>query len=118
LSPCFHRQLLFRESHPGTTTEVTQRSHIETNMEKTMLRALFTAASILAIGSFGAISAQAAPTASRAAIQLDSALVAVHYTHVKHARRHGVRESHEITSFSSSTAPATLNVGVNHPPKK
>jgi hypothetical protein len=42
----------------------------------------------------------------------------VHYTHVKHARRHGVRESHEITSFSSSTAPATLNVGVNHPPKK
>jgi hypothetical protein len=110
--------LLFRESHPGTTTEVTQRSHIETKMEKTMLRAVFTAASILAVGSLGAISAQAAPTASRAAIQLDDALVAVHYTHVKHARRHGVRESHEITSFSSSTAPATLNVGVNHPPKK
>jgi predicted lysophospholipase L1 biosynthesis ABC-type transport system permease subunit len=87
-------------------------------MEKTMLRSHLTIAAILAIGSLVSANAQAAPTASRTAIAADSSVVAVHYT--THAKRHHhvVRDSNEITSFSSSAAPAALNVGVNHPPKK
>jgi hypothetical protein len=69
-----------------------------------MLRSFFVVASILALGSFVAISAQASPTS--------------HTTHVKRAHHHVAHQASEITSFSSSSAPAGLNVGVNHPPKK
>jgi hypothetical protein len=73
-------------------------------MEKTMLRSLVAVASILAVGSFGFISAQATP--------------ASHTAHAKRAHHHVAHRSSEITSFSSSSAPAGLNIGVNHPPKK
>jgi hypothetical protein len=69
-----------------------------------MLRSLVAAASILAVGSFVSISAQATPHS--------------HATHAKRVHHHVVHQASEITSFSSSSAPAGLNVGVNHPPKK
>jgi hypothetical protein len=66
---------------------------------------------ILATGSLPSIT-QAAPTASHAAIKLDTAFETVAVQH-KRTHRHAVRQtSGEITSFSSSS------VGVNHPPKK
>jgi len=67
-----------------------------------MLRSLIATASIVAVGSFVSIGAQAAP--------------ASHTTHAKRAHHHVARQASEITSFSSSSAG--LNVGVNHPPKK
>jgi hypothetical protein len=72
-------------------------------MEKTMRRSLIAAASIVAVGSFASVTAQAATS---------------HATHAKRAHHHVTHHASEITSFSSSSAPATLNVGVNHPPKK
>jgi hypothetical protein len=88
-------------------------------MEKTMRKGLLTMAAVLAVGSLASISVQAAPTASRTAIAAESSVVAVHYAHSNRTHRHVVRQSGEITSFSSSSAaPAGLNVGVNHPAKK
>jgi hypothetical protein len=87
-------------------------------MEKTMHKGLLTMASILAAGSLASINAQASPAMSRSAIKAESLVVAAHYTHAKRTHHHAVRETNEITSFSSSSAPAGLNVGVNHPPKK
>jgi hypothetical protein len=78
-------------------------------MRKTLTITLSTA--ILAAGSLLAISAQAAPTASRSAIKADHAYQEVSAR--KHAHRYVVRQgSNEFTSFSSSS------VGVNHPAKK
>jgi hypothetical protein len=69
------------------------------------------ATAILATGSLASIT-QATPTASHAAIKLDTAFETVAVQH-KRTHRHAVRQtSGEITSFSSSS------VGVNHPPKK
>jgi hypothetical protein len=88
-------------------------------MEETMRKQLMTtsaAFAILTIGSVMSFSAQAAPTATRAAITADSDIVAVHYVHsVRHHRHHvAVQSESEITNFSSSS----LHVGVNHPAKK
>jgi hypothetical protein len=90
-------------------------SKSQQKMERTMRKGLLTVASILAVGSFAFVSAQAAPTASRTAITADSAIVAANYTHAKRTHHRAVRQTSEITSFSSSSA---LNVGVNHPAKK
>jgi hypothetical protein len=88
-------------------------------MEKTMRKGLLTIAAVLAAGSLASIGAQAAPTASRTATAADSSVAAVHYTHSNRARHHVVRQTDEITSFSSSSAaPGSLHVGVNHPAKK
>ena len=83
-----------------------------------MRKGLLTVAAVLAIGSLASINAQAAPTASRTAITADSSVVAVHYTHFNRTHHHVVRQTNEITSFSSSSAAPALNVGVNHPAKK
>ena len=78
-------------------------------MRKTLAITLSTA--ILAAGSLLAISAQAAPTASRSAIKADHAYEDVAAR--RHTHRYVVRQnSNEFTSFSSSS------VGVNHPAKK
>jgi hypothetical protein len=77
-------------------------------MRKTLTITLSTA--ILAAGSLLAFSAQAAPTASHSAIKADHAYQDVSAR--KHTHRYVVRQSNEITSFSSSS------VGVNHPAKK
>jgi hypothetical protein len=69
-----------------------------------MLRSFVAVASILAVGSFVSIGAQATPYS--------------HTSHAKRAHHHVAHQASEITSFSSSSAPAGLNVGVNHPPKK
>jgi hypothetical protein len=79
-------------------------------MEEMMRKAVVTVTAMTAILGAGWLmsTAQAAPTASRSAV--DNAVEAVNY---RRAHRHVVRQSNnEITSFSSSS------VGVNHPPKK
>lgn len=71
-----------------------------------MPKHLITAAAVavLSVGSLVSVAAQAAPT------------------HHSRTIRHAIHHSSDITSFSSSSvvgaAPASLNVGVNHPPKK
>jgi hypothetical protein len=74
-------------------------------MHKNLLLTAATVA-ILCAGSLASISAQAAPRTTAA----KSAKAAVTVQH-RTARS-------DITSFSSSSAPAALNVGVNHPAKK
>jgi len=74
-------------------------------------------AAIVAVGSLASVNAQAAPTASRTAIKADGSTVVVHQTYSKRTHHHAVHQTNEITSFSSSSAPAGLHVGVNHPPK-
>jgi hypothetical protein len=71
---------------------------------------LLTAATvaILGAGSFASIGAQAASRATEAA--KSGKVAAVHH------RDRTTRS--DITSFSSSSAPPALNVGVNHPSKK
>jgi hypothetical protein len=71
-------------------------------MHKNLLLTAATVA-ILCAGSLAPISAQAAPA--------KSGKVAVVHHRDRTARS-------DITSFSSSSAPAALNVGVNHPAKK
>jgi hypothetical protein len=73
-------------------------------MHKNLLLAAATVA-ILCAGSLASISAQAAPRTTAA--KSGKAVTVQHRT----ARS-------DITSFSSSSAPAALNVGVNHPAKK
>jgi hypothetical protein len=67
-----------------------------------------TVVAILGVGSFMSIGAQAA---SRTTEVAKSGKVAA-----AHHRDRTTRS--DITSFSSSSAPAALNVGVNHPSKK
>ena len=73
-----------------------------------MRKGLLTVAAVLAIGSLASINAQAAPTASRTAIAADSSVVAVHYTHFNRTHHHVVRQTNEITSFSSSSAAPVI----------
>jgi hypothetical protein len=76
------------------------------------LGTMMLATAILATGSLPSTTAQAAPTASHAAIKLETAFETVAVQH-RRTHRHAVRQTNgEITSFSSSS------VGVNHPPKK
>jgi hypothetical protein len=78
--------------------------------ENAMRRSLFLTAaalSILCAGSFVSIGAQAASHAT-----------AAKSGKVVEARHHNRTTQNDITSFSSSSAPAGHNVGVNHPAKK
>jgi hypothetical protein len=62
-----------------------------------------------------AAAAEAAPSASHAAIKAENSFETV-TAHHKRAQRHVVRQGGgEITSFSSSSSGGA---GVNHPPKK
>ena len=75
-----------------------------------MRRNLFLTAaaiSILCAGSLVSIGAQAA---SRTTAAKSGKVATVHH--------HNRTAQSDITSFSSSSAPAALNVGVNHPAKK
>jgi hypothetical protein len=79
-------------------------------MEKAMSKVYLTIAMVaLAVGSLVVVSAQAA---SRTSAKADGAPTAMH--HGKRIHRQAVYPVFESTSFSSSS----LNVGVNHPPKK
>jgi hypothetical protein len=78
--------------------------------ENAMRRNLFLTAaaiSILCAGSFVSIGAQAA---SHTTTVKSGKVVTMHH--------HNRATPSDITSFSSSSAPAGLNVGVNHPAKK
>jgi hypothetical protein len=76
-------------------------------MRKNLLLAA-AAVAILGAGSFVSIDAQAASRTSDVA--KSGKVAAIH-------RRDRTTRS-DITSFSSSSAPAAFNVGVNHPSKK
>jgi hypothetical protein len=73
---------------------------------------LITAATIaiLSAGSPVSVSVQAAGSTLHGAIAKS--------VHVERTTQRVVHPVSDITSFSSSSAPAGLNVGVNHPAKK
>jgi hypothetical protein len=73
------------------------------------------AIAILSTASLVSIDAQAGPAPSAAAAKPGHEVVAVHPRHHARTTRQAIRQSSDITSFSSSSA---LNVGTNHPPKK
>jgi hypothetical protein len=86
-------------------------------MEETMRTTVLSLAAAAAFALTGLVSsgAQATPTASLSAIQSGKAFETVAVRkHTRHAPRQATNTRAPITSFSSSSAPGGLNVGVIH----
>jgi hypothetical protein len=75
-----------------------------------MRRNLFLTAAAISILCSGSLVSIDARAASRTTAAKSGKVVAAH--------QHNRTTQSDITSFSSSSAPSALNVGVNHPAKK